>query len=381
MNKKLLLATTIGAIFITGCSEPSGQQAQAPSPNVVTQDVSVIPLQSSRSYIGRIEAVEDASITAQVSGYIMSRNFTEGQIVQKGDLLYTIDPAPFEALVANAKAAVAQANAALKKAQLDFERAQDLLPRGSISKSEYDALNAALLGAEAQLEAGKAQLNSSEVSLSHTNIVAPFEGRVGESQASIGDLVSPSSGVLTTLVSLDPIHTSFSMSERERLNFGMDKIEGDGSSESAGVEVHVKLENDEYFEHLGKLDFIDNRINTNTGTISLRAIVDNPQYRLLPGQHVSVELREKIAKDVSVIPRRAVQADLEGNFVMVVRDGNVAERVNVTLGAQTEQGIVIRSGIEPTDIVITQGLQRVRNGVTVSVSEHVDPAQDTDANK
>ncbi|WP_117234016.1 efflux RND transporter periplasmic adaptor subunit [Vibrio maerlii] len=372
MNRKLLLATTIGAILITGCSEPSGQKAQAPSPNVVTQDVSVIPLQSSRAYIGRIEAVEDASITAQVSGYILSRNFTEGQIVQKGELLYTIDPAPFEALVANAKAAVAQANAALKKAQLDFERAQDLLPRGSISKSEYDALNAALLGAEAQLEASRAQLNSSEVSLSHTKIVAPFKGRVGESQASIGDLVSPNSGILTTLVSLDPIHTSFSMSERERLNFGMDKMEGDGSSESNSVEVHVKLENDEYFEHLGQLDFIDNRINTNTGTISLRAIVDNPDYRLLPGQHISVELREKQANDVNVIPRRAVQTDLEGHFVMVVREGNIAERVNVTLGAQTEQGIVIKTGLQPEDVVITQGLQRVRNGVTVKVSEHVD---------
>ena len=211
------------------------------------------------------------------------------------------------------------------------------------------------------------------MNLSYTQIRAPFSGRISDSKVSTGDLLSPSSGILTTLVSLDPVHTSFSVSERERLNLGMDGIKGDGSAESSGVEVQLELENGEYFEHLGQLDFLGNRINTQTGTIAMRAVVPNPDQKLLPGQHIKVNLRDKNAKDVIVIPRRAVQTDLEGDFAMVMAEGNVAERRNVELGAQVEQGIIIKDGLDKDDTVITQGLQRVRNGVEVRIQS---PAED-----
>ncbi|GAJ77889.1 probable Co/Zn/Cd efflux system membrane fusion protein [Vibrio sp. JCM 18905] len=229
----------------------------------MTQDVTVIDYQPSKSYIGRIEAVEDTNITAQISGYLKARHFEEGgQMVEKGQLLYSIEPSSFEAQVASAKAALAQAKAALKKAELDHTRGKNLLPRGSISQSEFDALTAALLGAKAELEAANAQLKLAEVNLSYTQIRAPFSGRISDTKVSTGDLVSPSSGVLTTLVSLDPVHTSFSVSERERLAMGMDQVKGDGSAESNRVEVQLELENGQFFEHLGKLDFLGNRIDT-----------------------------------------------------------------------------------------------------------------------
>jgi len=334
-----------------------------PAQLVVAEQAQFIPHQQSKSYIGRVEAVEDTNITAQVTGYLQTRHFEEGEMVEKGQLLYTIEPSSFEAQLASAKAALAQARANLKKAELDFERGKNLLPKGSISQSEFDNLNAALLGAQAQVEAGKAQTHLAEVNLSYTQIKAPFSGRIAQSKVSTGDLVSPQSGILTTLVSLDPVHTSFSISERERLELGMDKVQGDGSAES--VEVQVVLENGQPFEHLGKLDFLGNRIDLNTGTLAMRAVMENPGYRLLPGQHIRVELREKQQVDVIVIPRRAVQTDLEGNFVMVVAEGNVAERRNVELGRQLEQGIIVREGIDSDDQVITQGLQRIRNGVPV----------------
>ncbi|MFV8453051.1 efflux RND transporter periplasmic adaptor subunit, partial [Vibrio campbellii] len=356
-----------------GCGEASNAQKGAPAPLVVTQDVTIIDYQPSKSYIGRIEAVEDTNITAQVSGYLEARHFDEGQMVEKGQLLYSIEPSSFEAQVASAKAALAQAKAALKKAELDHQRGKNLLPRGSISQSEFDALTATLLGARAELEAANAQLKLAEVNLSYTQIRAPFSGRISDSKVSTGDLLSPSSGILTTLVSLDPVHTSFSVSERERLNLGMDGIKGDGSAESSGVEVQLELENGEYFEHLGQLDFLGNRINTQTGTIAMRAVVPNPDQKLLPGQHIKVNLRDKNAKDVIVIPRRAVQTDLEGDFAMVMAEGNVAERRNVELGAQVEQGIIIKDGLDKDDTVITQGLQRVRNGVEVRIQS---PAED-----
>ncbi|EIO4106339.1 efflux RND transporter periplasmic adaptor subunit [Vibrio vulnificus] len=375
MKLKPIVGLIVASALLAGCEDKALQQHNTMAPLVVTQEVLMLDYQPSNAYIGRVEAVEDTNITAQVSGYLKARHFEEGQLVEKGALLYTIEPSSFEAQVASAKASLAQAKASLKKAELDHQRGKNLLPRGSISQSEFDALTAGLLGAQAQLEAANAQLKLADVNLSYTQIRAPFSGRISDSKVSTGDLVSPSSGILTTLVSLDPIHTAFSISERERLALGIERIKGDGSTPSAGVEVRLQLENGKEYPHLGRLDYLGNRIDTKTGTIALRAVVENPDHQLLPGQHIKVNLREKQAKSVVVVPRRAVQTDLEGHFVMVMTPGEVAERRNVSLGAQVEQGVVIRQGLTQDDVVITQGLQRVRNGMQVRVQTPTESKQ------
>ncbi|EIT7146202.1 efflux RND transporter periplasmic adaptor subunit [Vibrio vulnificus] len=375
MKLKPIVGLIVASALLAGCEDKALQQHNTMAPLVVTQEVLMLDYQPSNAYIGRVEAVEDTNITAQVSGYLKARHFEEGQLVEKGALLYTIEPSSFEAQVASAKALLAQAKASLKKAELDHQRGKNLLPRGSISQSEFDALTAGLLGAQAQLEAVNAQLKLADVNLSYTQIRAPFSGRISDSKVSTGDLVSPSSGILTTLVSLDPIHTAFSISERERLALGIERIKGDGSTPSAGVEVQLQLENGKEYPHLGRLDYLGNRIDTKTGTIALRAVVENPDHQLLPGQHIKVNLREKQAKSVVVVPRRAVQTDLEGHFVMVMTPGEVAERRNVSLGAQVEQGVVIRQGLTQDDVVITQGLQRVRNGMQVRVQTPTESKQ------
>ncbi|EOB6676262.1 efflux RND transporter periplasmic adaptor subunit [Vibrio vulnificus] len=375
MKLKPIVGLIVASALLAGCEDKALQQHNTMAPLVVTQEVLMLDYQPSNAYIGRVEAVEDTNITAQVSGYLKASHFEEGQLVEKGALLYTIEPSSFEAQVASAKASLAQAKASLKKAELDHQRGKNLLPRGSISQSEFDALTAGLLGAQAQLEAANAQLKLADVNLSYTQIRAPFSGRISDSKVSTGDLVSPSSGILTTLVSLDPIHTAFSISERERLALGIERIKGDGSTPSAGVEVQLQLENGKEYPHLGRLDYLGNRIDTKTGTIALRAVVENPDHQLLPGQHIKVNLREKQAKSVVVVPRRAVQTDLEGHFVMVMTPGEVAERRNVSLGAQVEQGVVIRQGLTQDDVVITQGLQRVRNGMQVRVQTPTESKQ------
>ncbi|ELR8701882.1 efflux RND transporter periplasmic adaptor subunit [Vibrio vulnificus] len=375
MKLKPIVGLIVASALLAGCEDKALQQHNTMAPLVVTQEVLMLDYQPSNAYIGRVEAVEDTNITAQVSGYLKARHFEEGQLVEKGALLYTIEPSSFEAQVASAKASLAQAKASLKKAELDHQRGKNLLPRGSISQSEFDALTAGLLGAQAQLEAANAQLKLADVNLSYTQIRAPFSGRISDSKVSTGDLVSPSSGILTTLVSLDPIHTAFSISERERLALGIERIKGDGSTPSAGVEVQLQLENGKEYPHLGRLDYLGNRIDTKTGTIALRAVVENPDHQLLPGQHIKVNLREKQAKSVVVVPRRAVQTDLEGHFVMVMTPGEVAERRNVSLGAQVEQGVVIRQGLTQDDVVITQGLQRVRNGMQVRLQTPTESKQ------
>ncbi|RJX75748.1 efflux RND transporter periplasmic adaptor subunit [Vibrio sinensis] len=373
MKRTLLITALSSSLFLVGCGEKEESQQDVAIPLVIAKQVTTTSHHQSKSYIGRVQAVEDTTILAQVSGYLKSREFEEGQMVEKGQLLYTIEPSSFQAQLASARASIAQANADLKKAQLDFERGKTLLPQGSISQSEFDALTANLLGSEAQVKAANAQFKLAEVNLSYTQIRAPFSGRISESMVSIGDLVSPQSGILTTIVSLDPVHTSFSVSERERLELGMDRVHGDADSEANAVEVRVILENGQVFEQLGELDYLGNRIDVNTGTIAMRAVVPNPEHRLLPGQHIRVELREKEQHDVIVVPRKAVQTDLEGHFVMVaVSDGMieqeyVAERHNVTLGPQLDQGVIVTSGLDRQDTIITQGLQRVRNGVSVRI--------------
>lgn len=369
MPNKMILATLVGAVLLVGCGESTKSNQSAPLPVVTTQNVQNVQHQQSKSYIGRTEAIEDTSITAQVSGYLQSRHFSEGQVVEKDQLLYSIEPSFYEAQLASAKANLSQARAALKKAQLDFARGQNLIKSNNISQAEFDALTSARQSANAMVDAGIAQVKVAEVNLSYTSIRAPFRGRISESKVSTGDLLSPSSGALTTLVSMDPIYTAFSISERERLLLGMDEIEGDGKDKSNGVDVRVILEDGRIYEHQGKLDYLGNRINLKTGTLNMRAIVANPQQRLLPGQHVRVELMEKQPTNVIVVPRKAVQTDLEGNFVMVVTKGNVAERRNVALGSQLPNGIIIRSGLDANEEIITQGLQRVRNGIPVQVDQ------------
>ncbi|CAH0529391.1 efflux RND transporter periplasmic adaptor subunit [Vibrio hippocampi] len=369
MPKKILLASLMSAALLAGCGQADKANQSAPAPVVQAQAVQLISHQQSKSYIGRMDAVEDTAITAQVTGYLQQRHFKEGQIVEQGQRLYTIEPSSFEAQVASAKAAVTEAEAALKKAELDFQRGENLIKSNNISQSEFDTLTANLLSSRARLEAGFAQLKVAEVNLSYTEIRAPFSGRIADSKASIGDLISPSTGVLTTLVSLDPIFASFSVSERERLVLGMDEVEGDGKAESDEVSVNILLENGKAYDHQGKIDFLGNRIDINTGTLAMRAVVDNPQQRLLPGQHVRVELVQNQPIEVVTVPRRAVQTDLQGDFVMLVSEGNVAERRNVVLGTQVESGVIIRNGLSQNDQVITQGLQRVRNGMPVQVEQ------------
>ncbi|WGV97939.1 efflux RND transporter periplasmic adaptor subunit [Vibrio sp. YMD68] len=378
MNKTLMLTTLLASAILAGCDTDSSN-ATSSLPSVITQSAETIDHRGSMTFIGRAEAVDDTGITAQVTGYLQSRHFEEGQMVEEGDLLFTIEPSQFEAKVATSKAELARANSDLKKAELDYERGKRLLPKGSISQADFDALSANLRGAQAMVESAKAQVRLAEVNLSYTQIVAPFSGRISDSKASKGDLISPSSGVLTTLVSLDPIHASFNVSERDRLGIALETASGNLSANDKNVDVSITLENGTTFEHIGVLDYLGNRINTDTGTIDMRALVPNPEHKLLPGQHVRVELHAENTVPVIAIPRKAVQSDLEGDFVMLVTEGNVIERRNIELGAQTPDGVIVPFGLNGNEQVVVQGLQRIRNGMPVQVqnkqTEPTNPAE------
>ncbi len=252
MNARLAAVTLSSVLVLTGCGEQRTMSPSA-SPVVTVSTAQTSTYAFQKAYTGRIQAVEDTDISAQVTGYLTERHFKEGQIVEAGQRLYSIEPSAFEAQVASAEAAVAQANAALKKAELDHQRGKRLLPQGSISQAEFDALSASLLSAQAQVKSAQSQRDLAKTQLSYTQIVAPISGRIGASKASKGDLLSPNMGVLTTIVSLDPVLAAFNISERERLQF---KIEGETQSANRNTTVELELENGQRYAERAILNLL-----------------------------------------------------------------------------------------------------------------------------
>ncbi|UPW19566.1 efflux RND transporter periplasmic adaptor subunit [Agarivorans sp. TSD2052] len=363
------VAIISGLLLLSACNSADVPTSRPAASLVNTESVQSIFYAPSQQFIGRIEAYKDVDIRAQVSGYLLERHFEDGQMVKQGQVLYDIDPTRYQAAVAQAKASLAQAKANLTNAQINWQRASRLLPQKNISQSEYDRLTAEKLSSEAQLEAAEALLSASLVDLKHTRIVAPFDGRIGQSEVSQGDLIANSNGRLTNLVSLNPIRASFKVSERERLNMGLDQVDAHSSAQTETAIVQLKISDERIYAHKGQLDFIDNRIDLNTGTIGISAKFANQQQQLLPGQYVEVQLTSHASVSALVIPRRAVQSDLEGEFVMLVSEQGTAERRNVSIGPVLEQGVVITTGLEGDEQVITAGLQRIRQGVPVQVVE------------
>ncbi|CAH0533752.1 Efflux pump periplasmic linker BepF [Vibrio stylophorae] len=371
MQSKLIIL--VMGLLLSGCGE-SQMAPEIPAPLVTVTPVKTIDYQHRKVYVGRTEAKDDIALMALVSGYITKIDFVEGEKVAPGDLLFQIDPAPYLAKVATAKADIEKAKAQLENAEREYQRGKKLLPRGSISQNTFDGLKAARLTAKAQLSAAQAQLSAAEAELGYTEIRAPFAGRISDSKVALGDLVSPNSGALASLVALDPMYASFNLSEKERLNLGLDQLDGSAQGSQGKVEVHLVLSNKSQYDHAGALDYVGNRIDQQTGTIVIRASFPNPQELLLPGQFVQIELKEAQPKAELVVPRRAVQSDLESDFVMVLGANNIAERRNVNLGAQVGGDVIITDGLQANDVVIVTGLQKVRNAKPVRVESNKEPS-------
>ena len=366
MSLKRLLALPVVCVVIA-CSE------QAPPPpmvEVVVDRVSLQPYQPNSSFVGHLQAQDDVRIQAQVAGYLQARHFREGDWIKKGSLLSDIDPAQYQAGLARAKADVAKARAAKQVADLNQKRGKELAPQGAISASEMDKLTATKLEADADLQSALAQLKSAEVDLGYTRIIAPIDGRIGRSDFSVGDLVGPDSGALTSLVSIDPINASFQVSESIYLLRDSEHREAHGNDpELPELNVKLELSNRQLYPLPGYLDFISNRIDEATGTIEARAVIPNPEGILLPGQYVKVILEVPFNVDTLMLPQAAVQADQQGSFVLIVGADNKVVRRNVVLDNRVGDLVVVKQGVDEGDRVIVRGLQQVRPGQTVSVLE------------
>ena len=332
------------------------------------------PITQTEQFIGRIEAKQRVDIVARVTAFIEKRLFVEGADVEEGTLLYLLEQGPFQAAVAAQKAQIAQVEAQLGNARLTTQRARILLGGPAGQQSTYDAALANERALEAQLQAAQAQLDTAQINLGYTEIRAPIAGQIGRTSLTIGNVVGPSSEVLTTIISQDPMFVTFPVPVREAINL---RARYGPTGGFGAVLIRAQLPDGRFYDHTGKLDFVNNTIATNTDTILLRGVLPNPPIfaqtrtsatirELTDGEFVTVFLEGVEPVEVVAIPRAAVLADQRGSYVYVIGPENKAEERRIQLGQSSTTLAAVTSGLTVGEQVIAEGLQRVRAGETVS---------------
>lgn len=368
--RRVLSVFIIGVCSLqgAGCSSPPPPVVELPPPEVAVTAPVELETADYLEFTGRTEPIEEVEIRAQVTGYILNVPFEEGEEVAAGDLLFEIDPRPYVATVKAAEADLARAEAELKKASADAERDRLAFEKAAISEQERDMSAAMEAIATASVAAAKAALENANLDVEFTTIKAPVSGRVGRALITKGNLISANQldSTLTTVVSVKPIDVYFDIDERSllRLSRRMREKNPELRSETvreAAVEVGIQLADEDDFPHKGLLDFADNRIDPDTGTIRVRARFPNEDEFLHPGMFVRVQLPVGDPRTRLLIPERAIGTDQGQRYVLVVKEDNSTERKNVTLGVRHTGGMrVIQDGLAAGDRVIAEGLQRVR---------------------
>ena len=367
------------SLLLLSCDDASNAPVAArPPPGVTVITVAERDIVSQSTFVGRLEAVDHVELRVRVLGNIQEILFIDGQVVQADDLLFLIDPAPFQADVELAKANVAKANALLLQTRNQFDRSQTLFDQGDVTTTRLEQDSAAYQQASAELLAVQAQLHQAEIQLSYTSILAPISGRIGASNYSVGALLDTGSAPLAEITSLSPIYVTFAVSEavmievkRQRLEMGLDAaFDAIGGIETLVVPT-LQLPDGSMYEHPGAVDFVESNVNTRTGTIGIRAVFPNPDELLSPGQFVTVVLANEEPTRAVTVPQAAVQQDKDGEFVLVVDAQDMVSERRITTSGTDGTSYVVETGLIQGDTVIVQGILKVRPGVPVN------PVQDT----
>jgi RND family efflux transporter MFP subunit len=357
-------------VQLAGCTRGvSATPAAAPPPPAVSV-AAVLSRQISDfdEFTGRFEAVERVEIRPRVSGYIASVNFVQGREVTRGEVLFVIDPRPYEADLKRAQAQLEQARSQLTLATSEQDRAIKLVAAHAISREELESRDAALAQAHANVAGAQAAVDTAALDLGFTRVTAPFTGVVGRAEITAGNLVSSGQTLLTTLVSVDPIYVSFQGDEQGFLNF-MNYARNGGDSQAAHP-VYVGLANEEGYPHQGAMAFVDNEIDAATGTVRARGRLDNHDHQFTPGMFARVKVTGAKAFPALLINESAVGTDQGLKYVLRVGKDNTVEYREVKLGPVVDGLQVVREGLNVGDTIVVSGLQHVRPGMTVS-PQHV----------
>lgn len=355
----------ITAIVISACTQPSAKEASpaAGGPPVSVAAVLEKPITETQEFSGRLEAVDQADIRARVSGFIVAVHFAPGSEVKKGELLFTIDPRPYQAEVNRTEAAALAARAKADLAKTELARAEKLVVEKAISQREADEKVSSFKELDAYARAAQAAYQAAKLNLDFTQVRSPISGRVSKAEITVGNLVDPSA-LLTSVVSSNPVHASFDGDEDAFLRTRAMARNGKPAT------VRVGLSNESGFLHEGELEFVDNRVNTATGSVRMRALLKNPDNSLAPGLFARIQLvagnSSGASSKAALITDRAVGTDQNRKFVYVVNDAGKAEYRQVKLGPVIDGLRVVREGVQPGEKIVVNGLQRVRPGAPVT---------------
>jgi len=358
-------------LVLAGCeqSQQSAMPMAFPPPDVVYATPLARTITDKDEYTGRLAAVNTVDIRSRVSGYLESIHFKEGAIVKKGDLLYIIDPRPYQARYDQAVANLNKAIAVVDLAKSDMSRATRLMQSRTISEDVYDTRTKQLHEAEADVEAARAAVVAAELDMEFTHIRAPISGRIGKTLLTEGNLAKGGdneSTLLTTIVSLDPIYVYFTVDEKNMLRYLRNEKSGDGVNAGDSQPMWLHLSDEKEYKHEGKLDFIDNQFDNATGTMEVRGIFANPDLLLQPGMFANVEMVGEGPYSALLIPDSAIGMDQTLKYVFVVGTDNVALRKDIRTGHLVGNLRVVRSGLQPDDRVIISGIQKVTAGMKVN---------------
>jgi RND family efflux transporter MFP subunit len=363
----ITLMTPLAALILSACSRNEAAEPPATPPPVQAAKVISRPVTEFDEFTGRFEAVERVEVRPRVSGYVMATKFEQGHEVRKGDILYVIDPRPYQATLKHAQAELTRARTQLVLAKSESDRAEKLLSKHAISQEEFDARTSGNEQAAASLQAAEAAVESAALDLSFTEVRAPISGLVGRAEITAGNLVAAGQTLLTTVVSINPIYVSFDGDEQVYLKYvGLDLRGELKSSRNARNPVWAGLADEQGHPHEGVMVFLDNELDPATGTIHARGLFQNPDRRFTPGMFARVKLIGSGQYDALLINDSAIGTDQSVKFVLRVGADNKIEYTPVKLGPLIDGLRVVREGLKVNDVIVVKGLQQVRPGMPVT---------------
>jgi multidrug efflux system membrane fusion protein len=361
----LAASTTLASIaatlfLISGCGDPADAQGSPPpAPPVSVAPAVQRPVADSEEFSGRLEAAEYVELRPRVSGTIDKVHFTDGALVRKGDLLFSIDPRPFEAEAARAQSQLTSMKARSQLAESELARAQKLLDSQAVSKQEVDQLAASQRTSQADIQGAEAALRIARLNIEYAQVRAPIAGRASRANVTAGNVVNDQS-VLTTIAGVSKVYAYFDGSERTYLRLKEAKTGG------RAPKVRMALLDEPGFPHEGAVDFIDNRLNAQTGAVRMRAAFDNASGRFTPGLSARLRMESAAAYDAVLVPERAIGTDQTKKFVYVVEADGKPQFREVHLGALADGMRVVQGSVKPGEHVVVDGLQRIQPGMTVT---------------
>lgn len=329
------------------------------------------------STTGRIEAKKSVDIVARVSGWLQNRYFQEGDIVKKGQKLFLIEPDEYILAAKSARAAVNENSAVYKNSEIDLKRAEELLKEDLVSREYYDNALTARNKNRAALDGAVSELNKANLNLSYTNITSPMDGRIGKTIVSEGNYVTPSTGVLAQIYTTNPMKVIFPLKSGDFIE--LKKYYRENPNDESTVSVLLKLADGSTYEKEGVIEFVDNKVDENTGTVTMRAVFENPDELLVPGDYVNVTIRVNKPQKVMLIPQSATKTDVgTGYYVWTIKDGKAVKK-DVVVNNNYENHWIVESGLDYSDIVVMKGIQDIyKSGQTLKTKPYVVEAKQED---